>query len=102
MYQYDPMVESEVQLTHGPDGRQIASVSTDQTLRMWDATSFEELAVLPVDFDRYMGAAVQVGMNAPLEADGKSAAGLARVHHIEGHGQAAFVQIGAGTQGNCS
>ena len=53
---------------------------------------------LPVQLHRYVGAAIEVGVQLPPEADGKGTAGLACVHHVERNGLPCVLQVAAVAQ----
>lgn len=53
----------------------------------------EHAVRLPVQLHRDMGAAIKVGMGDAFETDGKSAASLSCVHHIERNSQSALLQV---------
>jgi hypothetical protein len=54
---------------------------------------------LEIHFHGDVAAAIEVGMYLTLKPDGKCAAGLTRINHIERHSHAAFVQFSAVAQG---
>jgi WD40 repeat protein len=59
-----------------PDGRRVATGSDDRTVRLWSATTFEELAVVGVHRDKVMSVAWSGDGTRLLTA---SADGTARV-----------------------
>jgi len=54
----------------------------------------KKMVQLVIHLHRDMAAAIQVGVHPALEADGKGAAGLAQVDHVERHRQPAVQQVG--------
>jgi hypothetical protein len=53
---------------------------------------------LVIHFHGHMGAAIQVGMHPPLEADGECTAGMPCIDHIEGYGAPTLLQVPAAAQ----
>ena len=69
-------------------GKNRAVVGADQIL----AAGIKKFTRLPIELERHMAAAVDVGVDLPLVAQRKSRAGLATKKHHKSKGQPAFAQ----------